>query len=207
MTEAEWLAATDPGPMLEFFRERWGASDRRLRLFACACGRWLWAPLTDGDRRAVEAGEWFADGLISAKEGDAARYAQSQAVPGRLPDPCRAAGTATFASSWAAAGMTAAHAAEAGVDGPILAALIREIIGNPFRPAPSLTPAVLSWNCGTVPKLAAAIYEERAFDRLPVLADALEDAGCADAQILAHCCSRGEQARACWVADLVLGKE
>jgi hypothetical protein len=59
---------------------------------------------------------------------------------------------------------------------------------------------------GTVPKLAAAIYEERAFDRLPVLADALEDARCADAAILGHCRSGGEHVRGCWVVDLVLGK-
>jgi hypothetical protein len=57
-----------------------------------------------------------------------------------------------------------------------------------------------------VVKLAAAIYAERAFDRLPVLADALEDAGCTDAEILGHCRAGGEHVRGCWVVDLVLGK-
>jgi hypothetical protein len=75
--------------------------------------------------------------------------------------------------------------------------LLRRIFGNSFRPAPSLAPAVLAWNGGTVPKLAAAIYDERAFDRLPVLADALEDAGCADEAILGHCRRGGEHARGC----------
>jgi hypothetical protein len=86
------------------------------------------------------------------------------------------------------------------------AALLRCIFGNPFRPAPSLPPSVLSWNGGTVPKLAAAIYEERAFDRLPVLADSLEDAGCTNPDILGHCRAGGEHVRGCWVVDLALGK-
>ena len=55
--------------------------------------------------------------------------------------------------------------------------------------------------------LARGIYEDRAFDRLPLLADALMDAGCADEQILAHCRSEGPHVRGCWVVDLVLGKE
>ena len=66
--------------------------------------------------------------------------------------------------------------------------------------------AWLAWNGGTVPRIAQAIYAERAFDRLPVLADALEDAGCANADVLAHCRSGGEHVRGCWVIDLLLGK-
>jgi len=80
-------------------------------------------------------------------------------------------------------------------------------VGNPFRPAPHIDPAWLAGNGGTVPKLARAIYDERAFDRLPVLADALEDAGCTDADILTHCRSGGEHVRGCWVVDLLLGKD
>jgi hypothetical protein len=83
--------------------------------------------------------------------------------------------------------------------------ILKDIL-NPFRSAPSLAPAILTWDGGTVPKLAAAIYDERAFDRLPVLADALEDAGCTDAGILGHCRSGGGHVRGCWVVDLVLGK-
>ena len=61
-------------------------------------------------------------------------------------------------------------------------------------------------DAGDCRALAGAIYDERAFDRLPVLGDALEDAGCADAAILAHCRGPGEHVRGCWVVDLLLGK-
>jgi hypothetical protein len=86
------------------------------------------------------------------------------------------------------------------------APLFRDLFGYPSRPAPSLAPSVLAYGGGTVPRLAAAIYEERAFDRLPVLADALEDAGCTDADILGHCRAGGEHVRGCWVVDLALRK-
>jgi hypothetical protein len=80
---------------------------------------------------------------------------------------------------------------------------IRCILGNPFRPV-SLDP---SWLTSTVVALAEGIYADRAFDRLPILAGALEDAGCGHADILAHCRGDGPHARGCWVVDLVLGKE
>jgi hypothetical protein len=57
-----------------------------------------------------------------------------------------------------------------------------------------------------IPKLAEAIYEERAFDRMPILADALEEAGCADADVLRHCRDPGPHVRGCWVLDLILDK-
>jgi hypothetical protein len=87
----------------------------------------------------------------------------------------------------------------------ILADITREIIGNPFRPV-KLNPEWLTWNDGTVRRIAQTIYDERAFDRLPILADALEDAGCDNADILKHCRSGGEHVRGCWVVDLLLGK-
>ncbi len=58
-----------------------------------------------------------------------------------------------------------------------------------------------------MPKLAAAVYEERAFDRLPLLADALEDAGCTNAELLGHLRGPGPHARGCRALDLLLGKE
>jgi hypothetical protein len=85
--------------------------------------------------------------------------------------------------------------------------LLREVFGPlAFRPNP-IGHAVLAWGGGTVSKLAQAVYEEYAFDRLPVLADALEDAGCTDQQILRHCREPGEHVRGCWVVDLLLGKK
>jgi len=89
----------------------------------------------------------------------------------------------------------------------IQAGLIRCIFGNPFHPRPRLPAALLGWNDGTIPKIARGIYEERAFDRLPVLHDALLDAGCDDEAILSHCREAGRHVRGCWVIDLLLGKE
>ncbi len=81
-------------------------------------------------------------------------------------------------------------------------ALLRDLFNNPFRP-PRLDPAWLTWQEGAVRKLAEGIYEERAFDRLPVLADALEEAGCTDADILDHGRGGAEHVRGCWVVDLL----
>jgi len=84
-----------------------------------------------------------------------------------------------------------------------LAGTLRDVFGNPFRPV-----AVdAEWLTSTVVQLARGIYEERAFDRMPILADALQDAGCVNHDVLSHC--RDESAthvRGCWVVDLLLGK-
>ncbi|MBN9118244.1 MAG: hypothetical protein J0I06_03635 [Planctomycetes bacterium] len=78
------------------------------------------------------------------------------------------------------------------------------MFGNPFRPAPAdpewLTPIVVS--------LADGIYDERAFDRMPILADALQDAGCTNDDILSHCRDTSlTHVRGCWVIDLLTGRE
>jgi hypothetical protein len=83
-----------------------------------------------------------------------------------------------------------------------LPAFLRDTFGNPFRPV-TLDPA---WLTSTVLQLATGIYADRAFDRLPILADALQDAGCESADILAHCRGPGPHVRGCWVVDRVLGK-
>jgi hypothetical protein len=83
--------------------------------------------------------------------------------------------------------------------------LLRDIFGNPFR-FPRIDAAVLGWNGGTLVKLAQTIYGDRAFDRLPILADALEEAGCDNANILNHCRSEGPHVRGCWVLDAILVK-
>ena len=86
------------------------------------------------------------------------------------------------------------------------ATLLRDIFGNPFRPPPPIAPAVLAWNGGTVRRLAQAIYDERRRDDMPLLADALLDAGCMEEKLIAHCRSEGPHVRGCWVVDLLLGK-
>jgi hypothetical protein len=85
-------------------------------------------------------------------------------------------------------------------------ALLRCIFGNPFRP-PTIATAWLAWNNATIPRLAQEIYDSRAFERLPIVADALEEAGCTNADILNHCRQPGPHARGCWVVDLILGKK
>ena len=221
MTEAEWNACADPELMLEFLRGK--ASDRKLRLFAVACCRHLGNLITDKySRKALTIAERYADGEVSAEKlrfvwGDARRAAQ---VASRQ-DRQTAEATPMWAVSLAcesdiervlqAVSLTArcmafpfdsAGFAAAQCD---QATLLREIISNPFRLV-ALDPAWLAWNDGAAPKLAQAIYDNRAFDRLPLLADASEDAGCTDAAILAHCRSPGEHVRGCWVVDMVLGK-
>ena len=83
---------------------------------------------------------------------------------------------------------------------------LTDIFANPFRPV-AVDPSWLAWNDGTVVKLAQGIYDDRAFDRLPILADAVEEAGCNDPHILAHCREPGQHVRGCWAVDLLLGKE
>jgi hypothetical protein len=80
--------------------------------------------------------------------------------------------------------------------------LLKDIFGNPFRPA-IFDPL---WRSPNLVDLSRGIYDDMAFDRLPVIADALEKSGCHDADIVDHCRGPGPHARGCWVVDLVLGK-
>jgi hypothetical protein len=102
--------------------------------------------------------------------------------------------------AWQAAWVGGRDAAEARH-----ADLLREVFGNPFRPA-RVAPEWLRWRDGAAAKVARAVYAEGRFDDLPVLADALEDAGCTDAEILGHLRGPGPHTRGCWALDLVLGK-
>jgi hypothetical protein len=95
------------------------------------------------------------------------------------------------------------------------ASFVRDLFGNPFHPYPPGEDARrweeersrwLRWNENTVPNLAAALYAERRFSDLPILADALEDAGCTDSPLLSHCRQPGAHVRGCWVVDLLLKK-
>jgi hypothetical protein len=91
--------------------------------------------------------------------------------------------------------------------------VLRDILGNPFRPA-AVDPSWLTWRDGTIPKLAQAAYDERQLPagtldlaRLAVLADALEEAGCTDEEMLGHLHGPGPHVRGCWVLDWLLGRE
>ncbi len=85
----------------------------------------------------------------------------------------------------------------------IALSVVRDIFGNPFRPI-TLNP---SWLTPTAFSLATGIYNELAFDRMPILADALQDAGCENEDILTHCRQPGEHVRGCWAVDLLLDKK
>jgi hypothetical protein len=94
--------------------------------------------------------------------------------------------------------------------------LLREIFGNPFRPLPPIKGKRawkaqrnqwLAWQDAAIPRMAQTVYEERAFDRLPLLADALEDAGCCERALLEHLREPGPHVRGCWGLDLLLNKQ
>jgi hypothetical protein len=224
MTKAEWLGCDDPGPMLAFVGDK--ASDRKLRLFACACARQIWGLLTDDrSRQAVEVAERFADGLAGPRSRLRCHqnaYAAYQAAYEDGDTTSRnwqasaalaANGAVSHDISYAVnAWMSAANAEAASANQQWTqqqrrySRLLQDIVGNPFRALPRLNPAWLAWEGGTVAKLAAAVYEERAFDRLPVLADALEEAGCDAAELLDHLRGPGPHVRGCWALDLLLGK-
>jgi hypothetical protein len=212
MTEAEWLACADPDPMLEFLGDK--TSDRTARLFACACCRRIWHCLEPRERELVELAERVAEGeegLPSEDLGEAYSVGEAAAMCTLSPDARVAAGgAAEYASDQV--GLDAAGEAAFNDYAPRILAerrlqadFLRCIFGNPFRPV-TVDPAWLAWNGGTIPKLAEAVYQERAFERLPVLADALEEAGCSEADLLGHLRSPGPHVRGCWAVDLLLGK-
>jgi hypothetical protein len=89
---------------------------------------------------------------------------------------------------------------------PTQVGLLCCISGNPFRPV-TIEPAWLNWNDSSIPKIAQRVYDDCRFEDLPILAGALEEAGCHNAEILAHCRGPGPHVRGCWVVDLLLGRE
>jgi hypothetical protein len=185
-----------------------------VRLFAVAYCRLIlhliarWVEM----ETAVHITEKYVDGTVSearlAQMWAARRYYEHLLQPSSEYNPSmapyRIAVRLAAPDPWAAAFEIARNSAW-DADRDVQAALARCIFGNPFRSA-SIDPAWLAWKDRTVPRLAELVYEERAFERLPVLADALEEAGCTDPEILAHCRGSGEHGRGCWVVDLVLGK-
>ncbi len=134
----------------------------------------------------------------AARDRRAPNYAWEAAAGASDQASAAAAALAVNTSAWST-GRAAERIAQA--------SLLRDIFGPiPLKPV-TIHPEVLAWSDGTVRKIAQGIYEERAFDRLPILADALRDAGCDDEDILAHCRGEGPHVRGCWVIDLILGKE
>jgi hypothetical protein len=205
VTAAEWLVCRDPIPMLELVRGK--AGERKVRLLAVAFLRHL-QHLMPEDRceQVLEVAERYADGNASLKELKRARQQAEQALI-RAAASAENVASAVWHATMRSRPMTVSFELlrDPG-NAPHFAALVRDGFGNPFRPSPPLPPAVLAWNDGTVRCMAEGIYDERAFDRLPILADALEEAGCDNPDILTHCRQPGSHVRGCWVVDLLLGK-
>jgi hypothetical protein len=205
--------------MLAFLRGK--ASERKLRLFACARCRESWAELVDPkSKKAVEVAEKVAEGGVSAAHRKILKKQREEAesLAGEAVDSIR--GMFGWGSSQGIASLAVTFAVgpycisvEPYLD-PLFAhidlhkesALLRDILGNPFRPV-AIRSSWLTWNDGTVRRIAQAIFDERAFDRMPILADALEDAGCVDEQIVKHCRDGGLHVRGCHVLDALLGKK
>jgi hypothetical protein len=95
---------------------------------------------------------------------------------------------------------------ELSAESRLQATLLRDVVGNPFQPC-TIDPAWLEWNDGTIARLASSIYQERRFGDVPILADALEDAGCRDDEFLSHCRGGGPHIRGCWVIDSLSGRK
>ncbi len=215
MTEEEWLTTTDnPRDMLEHLEQR--VSHRKWRLFLCGCSRGVWHILTDHvGRRTTEAAEQYADGLITGDELSRVQQEENvrlhatdrksplwHAVAGALGATyldtkeefdCAYWATDEFVQS--VSDEDAEHARQC--------ELLRDIFGNPFRPVTFSA----EWRTDTAVSLARTMYESREFSAMPILADALQDAGCDDPDILDHCRDAKQiHVRGCWVVDLVLGK-
>jgi hypothetical protein len=232
VNEELWLSGS-PHQMLSVLRRlsarlRRPVDDRKLRFFALHCCRLAWPALIDErSRRAVDVAERALVGMATpdelagaVEEAAAARAEIAAQYEHSSSTPAHGARNAAGVVAWVVArgfdpGILAKvrdSLAFRGVlgNGNELRAFVatysralREVFGNPFRPVV----ADPEWLTSDVVALARGIYAEFAFDRMPILADALQDAGCDNDEVLNH--GRDATAahvRGCWVLDLVLRK-
>jgi len=226
MTESEWLACEDPARLLDFLLRK---RSRKFRLAAVAACRDFSDFLTDARiseylteehrreaSKALEVAERFADGRATGVELEAAR-ASAAAVTRALAQVAVALPSGDDDMRVGDASDVVAAIGEAASQQPegvfstlrmipgtefLVARTLREVFGPP-----TATSFSHGWLTATVTTLAQAIYNDRAFDRMPILADALEDAGCTNADMLSHCRGPGPHVLGCWVVDLLLAKE
>jgi hypothetical protein len=227
----QWAAKNPEGDWVELLSEK-GAGARQFRLFSCACCRLIWDLLTyEPAREAVEVSERVADGLATEAERNALEVAlfphhnrQGGAVApnsaywaalavsfAMCPDPRGNPAGAHFAGYIEShLGGAIFHKERRDFAQHCFLRLWSDIFGVFFRGCPVIDPSWLAWSDRTVPKLAESTYNERELpsgqlqpDRLVVLADALEDAGCPDADLLGHLRQPGPHVRGCWAVDLV----
>jgi hypothetical protein len=225
MTEEEWRHGVKRTPMMNWLRRR--GTDRQFYLAGCAAVRAHWDQLPDQPyRNLIRLVEQYVDGLLSREElsrahrsAEAAAYEEYLALQNqglsarrlsrRTAPVFAAVHVSDPGGSWEAA--FSAMVAVEGAEGRSAAsarqcAILRDVFGNPFQAPPTVDPSWLLWNDAVVPKMAQSIYEERAFERLPILADALEEAGCGNAGLLDHCRQPAGHVRGCWAVDALLGK-
>jgi hypothetical protein len=221
-----WQQAQSPAELLRCLQEP--ISDRKLRLAMCAA-LWRLRPLLldPRSRRAVETVERYADGLAGDEEHQARRREALEAYTDSRPngyDPAVAnaayclsyqsppsrgwdAALAVFEDCRAACERNRHLGFDPQDEQEAHCQILRCVFGGPSG-RPPLDPAGwLAPNGGAVGHLAQVIYDERRFAELPVLADALEEAGCVEPAVLEHCREPGEHVRGCWLLDLLLCKE
>jgi hypothetical protein len=217
MTEQEWTLETDIEQMVACLVDRlfldaepcnWKRGERKKRLFIYHCLRRIWYLLPVEYKAVFEMLDPDADEPVS-EETRRAIWSAAERIESDYENLLFAVGYDDLGLlCYIAAGLAAASRSdESGeVENQLeqrkQAELLRDIFGNPFHSV-ALDP---SWRTPTVESLAQSIYDERAFDRLLILADALEDAGCKNHDILDHCRQPRVHTRGCWVGDLLLGK-
>ncbi|QEL16602.1 hypothetical protein [Limnoglobus roseus] len=220
MTPHEWDTTANMDALFAAIRGR--VSDRKMMLFACGCCRLVegdipgaallakqFEPKADRPMKAEEkvsllttafqfvfgdqqsylarmlGGADQSPWLLAYRVANLLRY--FQAVKGHKPGEEGGEPTQPELSS----------------DSPEQAAVLRDIVGHPFRDV-GFDP---NWRTETVVGLANAIEEDAAWDRMPILADALQDAGCERSEVLAHCRDPHQiHRRGCWVIDAILGR-
>ncbi|MGF1582606.1 MAG: hypothetical protein ACFCD0_25055 [Gemmataceae bacterium] len=205
MNEKKWLEGTDPIDMLEYLRPM--GSSRKFRLFSVACC-WRVEPYLDGEDScfAVQVGERYADGKATQDELEQARASKAGQVSYATVKPTafafQAAKYAVQAAADIVANVGGGSRREVNIE---QCELLRCMFGNPFQKDPFILPHWKTWNNGTVTRLAHSIYQQKNFGHLPVLADALEEAGCDDETLLDHCRTTTVHTRGCYVLDTLLG--
>ncbi len=217
MTEKQWLTSKSPDSLIDSCRDR-----RKLRLLACACARRMLTALPPDTafEAIIDVAEAYADNPATRPLAVAARKPVRDAVKrlkdAKKPEPLAkgayiltdltndvlegfTAGVANAA--WVMAHKNAVVRTATKVEKAAQAALLRDIYNRYFDGAFDT-----AWRTETAVGLADTMYNPRTFAAMPILADALQDAGCEDAAILSHCRGGGPHVRGCWVVDLVLGK-
>jgi hypothetical protein len=193
MTEAEWLTATDPTPMLKFLSMK--ASDRKLQLFGSACR--LRIPARTATRwESLRRGGMLPETAIRRGQTPSESALRKELV-NAIFDAKEAIAIMTCVINRKADKQTATVEEQ-----KAQCRLLRDIFGDPFRPVTLKS----SWLTSTVLTLVQQIWNSRNFSTMPILADALQDAGCDNEDILNHCRQPGEHARGCFVVDLLLAK-